>query len=79
MADAVLNVTATTTLRPRQRNLSRFSALWRLWRIRRTRRALLRRVLAEVTDPRFIEDVGLTPPARNELDLFVRSLLPQRL
>ena len=79
MVDGTLDYNAPATFRATRRMSGRLSVLWRFLRIRHARRATMRAVLAEVTDPRLIEDVGLTPPARNELDVFVRSLLPQRL
>jgi hypothetical protein len=64
--------------RPHFRVSWRLKALWRASRIRRTRRALLRQVLAETSDPRLIEEAGMSVPTPSGLELFARALLRHR-
>ena len=77
MIDGVLDYNAPATVRVTGRMPGRLRAIWRLWRIRHARRAMLRAMLAETSDPRLVEDVGLTPEP-NGLELFARALLQQR-
>ena len=56
----------------------RVKAWRRLLRRRHAKRRLLQRVLAETSDARVLEEVGLAPPDPSGLELFARALLRHR-
>lgn len=78
MVEIVSDFTVSAGSHPRFHSLRHLKAFWRVWRIRQARRAMLRQVLAETSDPRLIEEAGLTPPVPTGLELFAQALLRHR-
>lgn len=60
------------------RTLRRLRLMLLLWRRRRSERLALVRLLAEISDPRLIRDVGLPPPPPRRLERWITASFEHR-